>query len=426
MSARGDEQQAQGASGSTRPTRAYAPGQAPSAGGSWWTRTGMPPWLPRAILLLVIAWLIAQAALSVLGKLSFFIVAVVFSLFLSFALEPGVNWLVRHGWRRGLATLVLILVVVATFFALVAAMIPIVLEESVRFAETIPAIARRFDPYLEQYLGVSISPAKAADQSAALAGFLSKYTNDIASGIFGLASSFLGLIVQLLTVGLLTYYLVAEAPQFRRRVCSLLTPRWQEQVLSTWEVSIEKTGGYLYSRALLALLSAVATYIVLRILGVPFALPLAIWMGVISQFIPTIGTYIAALLPLVVTLADASVTDFVVLLVFILVYQQIENYILAPRIAARTMHLHPAVAFAAVIVGGSLFGVAGAFLAIPATAIGQSVASAYVHRYEVVDSKLTRDACDDGDAADECADECADEEEGNAEDPTAHEAPGEK
>jgi predicted PurR-regulated permease PerM len=389
-----DERPATGPPQSTHPTRAYAPGQAPPAGTSWWTRTGMPPWLPRAILLLVIAWLVAQAALSVLGKLSFFLVAVVFALFLSFALEPGVNWLVRHRWRRGVATLVLILVVIAAFFALVAAMIPVVLEESVRFAQTIPAIARRFDPYLEQYLGISISPAKAADQSAALAGFLSKYTNDIASGIFGLASTFLGLIVQLLTVGLLTYYLVAEAPQFRRRVCSLLTPRWQEQVLSTWEVSIEKTGGYLYSRALLALLSAVATYIVLRILGVPFALPLAIWMGVISQFIPTIGTYIAALLPLVVTLADASFTDFVILLVFIVLYQQVENYILSPKIAARTMHLHPAVAFAAVIVGGSLFGVVGAFLAIPATAIGQSVASAYVHRYEVVDSKLTRDSCE--------------------------------
>jgi predicted PurR-regulated permease PerM len=402
MSARDDQTARPGAGQSTHPTRAYTAGEAPPAGGgNWWTRTGMPPWLPRAILLIFVAWIVAQGAIGVLGRLSFFIVAVVFALFLSFALEPGVNWLVRHGWRRGLATLFLIVVVVAAFFGLLAAMIPLVLQEAVKFAQTIPSIARTFDPYLQKYLGVSISQAKAADQSAALAAFLSKYTNDIASGIFGLASTFLGLVVQLLTVGLLTYYLVAEAPQFRRRVCSLLPPRWQEQVLSTWEVSITKTGGYLYSRALLAVMSGVATFIVLRVLGVPFAVPLAIWMGVISQFIPTVGTYIAALLPLIVALAETSIADFVVLLVFIVVYQQVENYIFSPRISARTMHLHPAIAFAAVIVGGSLFGAVGAFLAIPATAIAQSVASAYVQQYEVVDSKLTRDSCADAD--EECA-----------------------
>ncbi len=115
-------------------------------------------------------------------------------------------------------------------------------------------------------------------------------------------------------------------------------------MLRTWEVGIEKTGAYLYSRLLLAIFSGVATFLVLTALGVPFAVPLAVWMGLVSQFIPTIGTYIAMALPLLVAVVQGP-ADALILLVFFTVYQQIENYLLSPRITARTMQLHPAVAF---------------------------------------------------------------------------------
>jgi predicted PurR-regulated permease PerM len=110
-------------------------------------------------------------------------------------------------------------------------------------------------------------------------------------------------------------------------------------------------------------------------------------MGIVSQFMPVIGTYLAASLPLVVALI-AQPRAFVPLLIFILIYQQIENYIFAPRITARTMELHPAVAFAAVIAGASIAGVAGALLALPLAAILQESTREYLNRHELIESTL--------------------------------------
>ena len=117
-------------------------------------------------------------------------------------------------------------------------------------------------------------------------------------------------------------------------------------------------------------------------MGVPYALPLAVWVGVVSQFIPAVGTYLAALVPLLVALTVRPITA-VVVLVGLVVYQQIENTVLSPRITARTMSLHPAVAFGSVLVGTSLLGVVGALVALPATAIIQAFVSTYVEEHHV-------------------------------------------
>jgi predicted PurR-regulated permease PerM len=199
----------------------------------------------------------------------------------------------------------------------------------------------------------------------------------------------LGTIFNLLMLALFTFYLVAEGPQVRRLVCSVLPPAQQETVLWTWEVAIDKTGAYLYSRLILAFLSGTATYLILSILDVQSALPLAVWMGLVSQFIPVIGTYIAMALPLLVAVV-AQPFDAVILVIFFTAYQQIENIFLNPRISSRTLQLHPAVAFAAAIAGGSIGGIMGAFLSLPAAAIVQAVGSAYLHRHEVLERDLTR------------------------------------
>ena len=96
---------------------------------------------------------------------------------------------------------------------------------------------------------------------------------------------------------LFTYYLVADGPRLRRTVCSRLPPARQERVLHAWELAITKTGGYLYSRALLALLSAFFHWIVFQAIGTPAPVALALWVGLVSQFLPVVGTYLAGILP---------------------------------------------------------------------------------------------------------------------------------
>ena len=105
------------------------------------------------------------------------------------------------------------------------------------------------------------------------------------------AASVLGGVFQAFTVALFTFYLVADGPRLRRTICSTLRPERHREVLRAWELAIDRTGGYIYSRTLLAGLSAAATWIALTIIGVPYALPLALWVGVISQFVPVVGAY---------------------------------------------------------------------------------------------------------------------------------------
>ena len=177
----------------------------------------------------------------------------------------------------------------------------------------------------------------------------------------------------------------AEGPKLRDTLARRFPPRQQRVITTVWTIAIEKTGGYVVSRLLLAAASALFTGAFLAVLDVPYWLPLAIWTGLVSQFIPTIGTYLAIVLPALIALASDP-SDAVWVVGLATVYQQVENYFLMPRITSRTVDIHPAVAFGAVIVGASLFGPLGGLVAIPVVAAVQAVIETYGHRYELVDA----------------------------------------
>jgi predicted PurR-regulated permease PerM len=113
-----------------------------------------------------------------------------------------------------------------------------------------------------------------------------------------------------------------------------------------------------------------------------------LWVGFVSQFLPVIGTYIAGVLPVVLTFVESPIKALVVI-GFIAVYQQLENYLFAPKVTARTLELHPALAFGGALVGGAILGPVGAILALPAVAMGQALTSSWGTRHEVIDDPLT-------------------------------------
>jgi predicted PurR-regulated permease PerM len=158
--------------------------------------------------------------------------------------------------------------------------------------------------------------------------------------------------------------------------------------LFIWEQAIEQTGGYFYSRLLLAVINGVLMYAVLRWRGVPFAAPLAIFEGIVAEFIPIVGTYIGGAVPVLVALLYEPV-DALIVLIWIVVYQQIENYFLSPRLTARTMSLPAPVAFAAALIGGALGGILFAFLALPAAGVILAAFRTYGRYYEVVEDDHT-------------------------------------
>lgn len=346
----------------------------------------MPRWMGRLLVLLVLTYFLSLLALAAFRQLRELFLWLIAALFLSFALEPAVNWLSAHGWRRGVATAVVLLGLALVGLMALGAMVPLVIDQVQELMTRLPGWLDRISVYTERWFDVELTGEKIIEQIKGAQADIGKIAENVAQ----VGQFVLGLIFQILTIGLFTFYLVADAPRFRRAVCSVLPPQRQREVLAAWEVAVDKTGGYLYSRLLLAAISASVSFVVLTVLGVPFAVPLALFLGFVSQFIPVVGTYIAAAVPLLVALLE-NPWSALAFLVYVLIYQQVENYLLAPRITARTMALHPAVAFFAALAGGLTAGLIGAFMALPAAAIIQATISTYLTRHEVVESELTRE-----------------------------------
>jgi predicted PurR-regulated permease PerM len=128
----------------------------------------------------------------------------------------------------------------------------------------------------------------------------------------------------------------------------------------------------------------VCSGIVFAVIGMPYWLPLAMWTGIVAQFVPTIGTYIAITLPVLVGLLSPNPWLGVIALAWGLLYQQIENLTIEPKISARAVDVNPAVSFGAVLLGTALFGIAGAFLAVPVAAMLIALIDIYAKRYEIV------------------------------------------
>jgi len=329
-------------------------------------------------LLLTLVWAIEQ--------LRALLVLLLFSLFCGFALEPPVNALARRGWPRGRATLVVFLgvgLVVAAFGALLGT---IVVKQVAQLIRDLPGYAGQVADFLHDKLGVDISSADVVG-SAGTVGQVSKY---VLGGALGLGATFATLLFSLLTIATLTFYVAKDGPRMRRAVCSTLPPDTQREVLRAWEIAIDRTAAYVSYRVTLATISAVVHGVALHFFDVPFAASLGMWVGVVSQFIPTVGTYLAGIVPVAIALGENPTTALWVLL-FIVSYQQVENYVISPPLSAKRMKIHPALGFVSAIGGVALIGPLGALLALPVVATVQSFLSEYVPRHEVVDDELLSD-----------------------------------
>ncbi|MGB3736941.1 MAG: AI-2E family transporter [Ilumatobacter sp.] len=348
----------------------------------------LPRWAIPAIAIFWTGWLLSIVARHVFDRLSGLLLLLLISVFITFAIEPGVNRLARRGWRRGTATLTILLGVLLTFLVFVVAIGTLVGSQMADLlSESETYISDSVD-WINSTFGTQIDPQSVVDEFNDPNGRVQEFIQSQGDEAVRLSVTAVGVIFQGLSVLLFTFYLVADGPRLRRAICSRLRPSRQEVVLRTWDIAINKTGGYLYSRALLALLSAVSHWILFQSLGTQAPIALALWVGLFSQFLPVVGTYIAGVLPILVTLLDSPL-DAVIVLIFIVVYQQVENFLLTPRITSRTMELHPALAFGAAIGGASLLGAIGAILALPAVAMAQALVTGWGQRYDVVENHLT-------------------------------------
>jgi predicted PurR-regulated permease PerM len=348
----------------------------------------VPRWVLPAVAIFWGGFLAAIAVRFFWGRLSGLFVLIAISVFLSLAVEPGVNRLARRGWRRGTATALILFGVILALLVFVVAIGTLVFSQVADLLDNSEQYITDTVNTINDTFGTNLDADEVIADFNDPDGAVQQFIDDQRDEVVDLSVTALGGVLQILTVLLFTFYLVADGPKMRRAICSRLTPARQERVLSIWELAGTKTGGYLYSRALLALISAFFHWIVFQSVGTTAPVALAVWVGIVSQFLPVVGTYLAGILPVLLTFLDSPVKALVVLIA-IVVYQQIENYLFAPRITARTMEVHPALAFGAALGGAAVLGAAGAILALPAAAMAQAIISEFGDRHQVIKSDLT-------------------------------------
>jgi predicted PurR-regulated permease PerM len=301
----------------------------------------------------------------------------------SISVEPVVEWLEHLGLRRGAATGLVLFALVAALAGFVAAFGSLLVEQLTSLFRALPDVVREVVTWVNRTLGTTLDPDDVVSSLQLSSARIQAIVADLTPGVVGFVTALVGLVFQVLTFLLFAFYMSAEGPALRGWVARRFPPRQQRVVSTVWAIAVEKTGGYVVSRLVLAAVSAVVTGLFLLLLGVPYWLPLALWTGVVSQFIPTIGTYLAIGVPALIALSGQPI-DALWVVVFGVLYQQVENYLLGPRITARTVAIHPAVAFGAVVVGAALFGPMGALVSIPVVAAIEAVVETYGHRYELV------------------------------------------
>ena len=345
--------------------------------------SSVPPWVVKAIALFWLGWVVVYIGTGAVRALRTFLVVMLISVFISFAVEPAVNRMETWKIRRGVGVWIVYL---GSFLALAgfSAAIGTALADQIdSLIDEAPTYVDDLEAWLQDNIDDDIDLQRIQDEFVEGGGI-----SDLAERGSPTIWSTLALPCSTLCskrsrcVLLFTFYLVAEGPKLRLTIGSLLAPKRQEMLMNIWDLAIEKTGGYVFSRTILAVLSALAHWIVFEIINVPFPIPLALWVGVISQFIPVVGTYFAGALPVLVAVLDEPRKALWVL-VMIVAYQQVENYLLSPRITAHTMEIHVAVAFGSVVVGAALLGVVGALLALPFAATVQAFISGYLHHRDL-------------------------------------------
>jgi predicted PurR-regulated permease PerM len=179
---------------------------------------------------------------------------------------------------------------------------------------------------------------------------------------------FFGVMLSTLTVLVLTIYFMADMPRMRRGLVRLFPHRRRPQVAEIVNVVVDKVGAYMIGNLIISLFAGVSTFMCLALLKVPFALPLAIAVA-ITDLIPLVGATLGAALCILVTFFTVDLWPTgVIVLVFFIVYQQLENYLIAPRVLRNTVDLSSVAVLLVALIGGSILGVVGALMAIPIAA----------------------------------------------------------
>jgi len=306
--------------------------------------------------------------------------------FLAIALTGPVNILSR-AMPRKLAIAATYLGVIAIPFLLAAIVIPPIVTEATDLAEHAPQYAQDLQNWvnenerlreLEEDYGVVTKLREEAQKLPARIG-------DAASALGDLGVGLVNSIFALVTILILSVFLVASGPVWVQRLVELQPAEHRARLERAFSRIGRAVAAYVAGAVVQATIAGVTTFIVLTILGVPFAAPLAV-LTALLDLVPLVGATIAAIAVGFVTVFEDFPTITIIWVVWAIVYQQIENSVIQPQIQKRAVDVHAFIVLVAVLFGSTLFGIVGALLAIPVAATIQiTVRELLSYRKEIRD-----------------------------------------
>jgi predicted PurR-regulated permease PerM len=329
----------------------------------------------RASQVIRITAIVTLTVLAIVGILEFLfqirtiLLWVLIGVILAIALQPAVGWLERHRWKRILASLVVSFATVAVLLAVVIAIAYPVVFQADDFIRALPRILDHLFGtggqlnFLETRFHVlervaSVTPEKVTsvvlgNQDTILAAVTT------AASIVAATITILTIMVMMLIEGPRAWQSILDAMVAEERT-------WGERI---GENFLRATGGYVRGNLGISVVAGVTSYIVLKILGVPYAETLAVLVAVLDV-IPLVGATIGAVIVCIVGFALGGFVDGIVLVVYFVLYQQFENNVLQNIVYSKTVALSPLVVFIAALIGAALGGIVGVLLAIPITSAG--------------------------------------------------------
>lgn len=341
-----------------------------------------PTFLRRSVLVILVGILLFQILEWSALRLAGFLFNLLLAWLLAISFDPLVSGLAKRGLPRALATAIVVVGVIAGIVIFLVLFGGALASQATALVLSVPFLIVDVVSWLNGTFDARIDPAEITSNLNLTTQQLADLAGSLAGGLLGIISGVFGAIFSFVTIIVFSFYFSASAPQIKRFLASWLKPERQVVFIEVWDISVRKAGGFVISKLVLATVAAAAHVAFFWIIDIPYWLPMGIFAGFVSQFIPTIGTYIGIIVPAFFA-AFNDPWDVLWIVLFATIYQQIENYIFSPRISTATMAINSGVALASVFIGAALFGPIGAIIGIPVVAIVIAVIETYGRRYEL-------------------------------------------
>jgi predicted PurR-regulated permease PerM len=325
-----------------------------------------------AKVVLIVAAVVAGLYLAYLIRevIGLFLIAIFFAV----AISPAVNWLNRRRVPRWVAILLVYLSIAASIFGIGLLIVPPLVNGVTDLSDNLPGYVNdlrnndTFREYDNRY-HITEKLKQQAQQLPTKLGDAAGTLRDVTVGVFNR-------FVQLFSILVITFFLVKDGDRLLSFLYRQVPPERSRRLQKIAGDISDAIAGYVFGNFVISVLAGLVTYVTLRILGVPFATPLAILFG-FFDLIPLVGATLGGILVGIVVAFVSFPVGLIVWAAVLIVYQQIENNLIQPLVYGRAVELHPLIVIVAILIGAALLGVLGALMAIPAAAAVQAVVRDY-------------------------------------------------